>query len=258
MTNFDFSGQHILITGGTRGIGLGITNAFLKANANVIVTYVNNEIAKDNLMLEYEKMLLPKESLLPPKGSLEIIKCDISKEEDVRELFSHIENKYPSLEILVNNAGIRRDSLLATMKSEDWQKTLDTNLTGTFYASKLAILSFLKNRYGRIINIGSVGGKLGLSGQANYSATKAALIGFSKSLSKEVAKKGITVNVIEPGFIDTDFISDLAVEQKEQYSKMIPMKRFGKPQEVAYAVLSLADKNASYITGSTLEVSGGL
>ncbi|MBF0362109.1 MAG: 3-oxoacyl-ACP reductase FabG [Oligoflexia bacterium] len=252
--DFDFSGQHVLITGGTRGIGLGITRSFINANANVITTYLNNESAKDSLLLEYEQL----QSQSPTKGKLEVIKCDVSKEEEVKNLYSHLENSYPSLEILINNAGIKRDSIVGTMSSDNWHEVINTNLNAVFYTSKLAVLSFLKNRYGRIINIGSVGGKLGLAGQANYSATKAALIGFSKSLSKEVAKKGITVNVVEPGFIDTDFVAELSNELKESYKQMVPLRRFGKIEEVAYAVLCLANKNASYITGTTLEVSGGL
>ena len=159
---------------------------------------------------------------------------------------------------MINNSGIRKDQLTATMSLADWNDVISTNLTGTFLMSKHAVLQFMKNRYGRIVNMSSIGGSLGLPGQANYAASKAGQVAISKSLSKEVAKRGITVNNICPGFIDTELLADLPEDQRKEYMKDVPMKRFGKVEEVAHAVLFLASKEASYITGASLEISGGL
>lgn len=254
-----FSGHKILVSGGTRGIGRAISIAFLHSGATVIATYAQNEKAALQFKDEMEAQInlsCTSTSATPP--TIDIQKCDVTKSSEVDRLYSYIEEKYSSLEVLVNNAGIRQDSIVGTMTIEQWNAVIDTNLTGTFLMSKKAILLFLSARYGRIINIGSIGGQLGLPGQANYSATKAALLGFTKSLSKEVARKGITINCVEPGFIETDFVSGLPPEQIDHYQKLIPLKRFGRPEEVAHAVLFLAHKKASYITGTSLAVSGGL
>jgi 3-oxoacyl-[acyl-carrier protein] reductase len=158
----------------------------------------------------------------------------------------------------VNNSGIRKDNMLAMMPVEDFDRVIDINLKGTFNMSKLAVLNFMKNRYGRIINMSSMSGKMGIPGQANYAASKAAQVALTQSLSKEVAKRKITVNCIAPGFIETELISDLPAEQVNEYKKTVPMKRFGQASEVASATLFLASSEASYITGTTLEISGGL
>ena len=160
--------------------------------------------------------------------------------------------------MLVNNSGIRKDADLAMMKPEDWQKVLDVNLTGAFYMSKLAVHSFMANRYGRIITITSPAGRFGFEGQANYSASKAGQIAMTRSLSKEVASRGITVNCVSPGFIDTEFLADLPEKLRKEYLASIPLKRFGTPDEVAACVLFLASREAGYITGSVLSVEGGL
>jgi 3-oxoacyl-[acyl-carrier protein] reductase len=169
-----------------------------------------------------------------------------------------IENEFSTVHVLVNNSGIRKDNLTASMLLSEWNDVINTNLTGTFLMSKHAVLSMMKNRYGRIVNISSIGGSLGLPGQANYAASKAGQIAISKTLSKEVAKRGITVNNVCPGFIDTELLADLPEEQKKEYTKSVPMKRFGNVSEVASAVLFLASKEASYITGASLEITGGL
>ena len=160
--------------------------------------------------------------------------------------------------MLINNSGIRRDSVLAMMPLDDWQKVLDVNLTGAFNMSKLAVLMFMANRYGRIITITSPSGRFGFEGQANYAASKAGLVAMTRSLSKEVASRGITVNCVSPGLIDTDFIADLPDKLRKEYLAAIPLKRFGTPDEVAASVLFLASRDADYITGSVLSVDGGM
>lgn len=244
----DFKDQTVIVTGGTRGIGRGITEAFLKNGATVVATYAGNDEAARKMKEEnsiYGEML-------------QVRKCDVRDENAVTEFFKYIEATYPKIEVLVNNSGIRKDQLTATMTLLEWNDVISTNLTGTFLMSKHAVLQFMKNRYGRIVNMSSIGGSLGLPGQANYAASKAGQIAISKSLSKEVAKRGITVNNVCPGFIDTELLADLPEEQRKEYMKDVPMKRFGKVSEVASAVLFLASKEASYITGASLEISGGL
>lgn len=244
----DFSGQIVLVTGGTRGIGRGIVEAFLRSNATVIATYAGNENAANQFrddMNQYGEKII-------------IHKCDVRDESAIESLFKMIDEKFSRLDVLVNNSGIRKDQLTATMTLSEWNDVISTNLTGTFLMSKHAVLNMMRNRYGRIINMSSVGGEIGLPGQANYAASKAGQVAMSQTLSKEVAKRGITVNNVLPGFIDTELLADLPEEQRKEYAKDVPMKRFGKVSEVAHAVLFLASKEASYITGSSLSVDGGL
>ena len=244
----DFSNQTVIVTGGTRGIGRAISEAFLKSGARVIAVYAGNTEAAQKLKTENAEYA----------ENIFLKKCDVSDEAQVEALFKDIGENFSSVEVLVNNSGIRRDQVTAMMSIKEWNDVLSTNLTGTFLMSKFAVLEFMKNRYGRIINMSSIGGQLGLPGQANYAASKAGQVALSKTLSKEVAKRGITVNNVLPGFIDTELLNDLPEEQKKEYSKQVPMKRFGKASEVASAVLFLASKEASYITGASLEISGGL
>jgi len=243
-----FENQTVIITGGTRGIGRGIACAFLAEGATIIATYAGNDLAAMKF----------KEESIQYGEKLIVKKCDVRDESAIINFFSEIEISHPKIEILINNSGIRKDQIVASMSLAEWNDVISTNLTGTFLMSKYAVLQFMKNRYGRIINMSSIGGSLGLPGQANYAASKAGQIAISKSLSKEVAKRGITVNNICPGFIDTELLADLPEEQRKLYMKDVPMKRFGKVEEVAAAVLFLASKEASYITGASLEISGGL
>jgi 3-oxoacyl-[acyl-carrier protein] reductase len=244
----NFDSQTVVVTGGTRGIGAGICKAFLEKGAQVIATYARND----------EAALKFKQSLGALGEKLELRKFDVKNEEEVKSFFHFVREKYGKLEVLINNSGIRKDNLLASMPENDWKDVLETNLYGTFHMTKEAVMLFLENRYGRIVNISSVGGKLGLPGQANYAASKAGQVALSLSLSKEVAKRGITINNVLPGFIETELLSDLPEEQKKEYKQQVPMKRFGKVDEVAHAVLFLASKEASYITGASLEIAGGL
>ncbi len=245
---FNFKNEIVIVTGGTRGIGKSITIEFLKAGAKVYATYANNDQAANNF----------KEEMNLYGDSLELAKFDVSKQTECESFFKKLEDNKIQAHILINNSGIRKDSLSITMSESDWDSVIDINLKGSFNMAKFAAAHFLKNRYGRIINMSSIGGQLGLSGQANYAASKAGQIAFSKVMSKELAKKNITVNNIAPGFIETELIADLPEEQIKEYKKQVPMKRFGKPEEVAHAVMFLASHQASYITGATLEISGGL
>jgi 3-oxoacyl-[acyl-carrier protein] reductase len=244
----DFKGQTVIISGGTRGIGKGIAESFLKAGARVIVTYSTNEAAAAQFKQDNSQFA----------KNIDIQKLDVTKYEDVEKFFIYIDTDYGNFEVLVNNAGIRKDSVLAMMKESDWHDVLNVNLSGVFYMCKFAVKSLMRKRYGRIINISSVMERYGFEGQANYAASKAGLSALTKSLSKEVATRGITVNCVSPGFVATELIADLPDKLRESYLARIPLKRFGSTEEVAACVLFLASKEASYVTGSTLEVSGGL
>jgi 3-oxoacyl-[acyl-carrier protein] reductase len=236
------------VTGGTRGIGAGITGSFLQKGATVIATYSGNEEAAQNF----------KQRLSVYAGKLHLRKFNVQKTSEVEAFFKAFDEEFPALHVLVNNAGIRKDQIVASMSEEEWDQVIDTNLKGTFNMTRFGVLSMMRNRYGRIINMSSVGGKLGLPGQANYAASKAGQIALSLSVSKEVAKRNITINNVCPGFIETELLADLPEDQVKEYKSQVPMRRFGKVEEVAHAVLFFASKEASYITGATLDVAGGL
>ena len=241
-----FEGQNVIVTGGTRGIGRGISEAFLKQGANVLATYGGNKEAADKFVEENSEY----------KDQISLASFDVSDYEAAEKFFDEL--PFESLEILVNNAGIRKDSIVGMMPSADWQRVIDINLTGSFNMSKLAVMKMMRARYGRIINITSPCSHFGFEGQANYAASKAGQIGLTRSLSKEVAKRKITVNCVSPGFIGTDLISDLPEELVKAYKSQVPMKRFGTVEEVAECVMFLAGKEAAYVTGTVLEVTGGL
>jgi 3-oxoacyl-[acyl-carrier protein] reductase len=245
---YDFKEQTVIVTGGTRGIGRAIAEGFLKTGAKVIVTYSANDRAAAQFKQDNSQFA----------ENIDIRKLDVSEYESVEKFFKYIDSKYGSFEILVNNAGIRKDSVVAMMTESDWHRVLSINLTGVFYMCKFAVRTLMRQRYGRIINISSVMERYAFEGQANYAASKAGLSALTKSLSKEVATRGITVNCVSPGFIETELIQDLPDKLRQAYLDRIPMKRFGIPEEVATCVLFLASKEASYVTGSTLVVSGGL
>ena len=244
---FDFYDQTAVVTGGTRGIGRAVAEAFLSAGADVICLYGGDEKAADAMRADHENV-----------GGLRVERLDVADADAVRDFWRGLEKDEIAPQILINNAGIRRDNVLAMMPDEDWRRVMDVNLGGVFNMCKYAVQAMSGRRYGRIVNLTSPSGQLGFEGQANYAASKAGMVALTKSLSKEVAKRGITANCVSPGFIDTDFIRDLPEDQAKRYKQMVPMRRFGKAEEVADAILFLASRESSYITGSTLEITGGL
>ena len=239
----DFEGQRVVVTGGTRGIGRAISVAFLEAGAEVHAMYAGNDEAAERFVEEQGA------------SRLFVAKVDVSDYGAVERFFGALPSPP---QVVVNNAGIRRDQIVGMLPVEDWRRVLEVNLDGTFYVSKLAVMAMSRQRYGRIVNIVSPSAHLGFPGQASYAASKAGQIAMARSLAKEVAKRKITVNCVSPGFVDTELLADLPEEQKKAYVDMVPMKRFGTGEEVASAVLYLASKEASYISGATLEVTGGL
>lgn len=244
----EFKNQVAIVTGGTRGIGAGITKALLEQGAKVIATYAGNDDAANAL----------KDHLGELSQNLYLKKFNVADTQACKLFFEEVCTEFEQIHILVNNSGIRKDSLGATMSESDWDDVLNINLKGTFNMSQQAILHMMRKRYGRIINISSIASHMGISGQANYSASKAGQIALSKSLSKEVAKRKITINNVCPGFIETELIQDLNDDLVKSYTAQVPMKRFGTVDEVAHCVLFLASEKASYITGTSIEVSGGL
>ena len=245
---FDFKWQIAVVTGGTRGIGRGITEALLKAGAKVIATYQSNDKAAKEFAESNKKY----------SDYLDLRSFDVTQYDEVENFYRYVEQAYGAFQILVHCSGIRIDSIVGMMHESDWRKVIDTNLTGTFNMCKLAVQNMMRKKYGRIIILTSPIGKFGFLGQSNYAASKAGQVAFMKSLSKEVASRKITVNCVSPGFIDTDFIGDLSKEQKQAYLDMVPLRRFGSPEDVAHPVLFLVSTEAAYITGSTIEVTGGL
>ena len=240
----DLSGKVALVTGASRGIGRAVAETLVSAGATVIGTATSERGAA--AIQEY----------LGDNGFGLVL--DVTDKDSVADLFSAIKEKVGDVNILVNNAGITRDNLLMRMKEDEWGDIIDTNLTSVFRTSKAVMRSMMKKRHGRIINIGSVVGSMGNPGQTNYCAAKAGLLGFTKSLAKEVASRQITVNAIAPGFIQTDMTDELTEEQQQGIMSQVPMARLGQAQEIANAVLFLASDSAAYITGETLHVNGGM
>lgn len=244
-----FENQVAVVTGGTRGIGRAITTAFLDAGARVHATYKSGEDAAHELA----------RSLGDRAARLSLHRFDVAEYAQVQAFWEEIESVEPSgVHILVSNAGLRRDAIVGTMKPEDWQSVLATNLTGSFHMAKFAVQSMLRSRYGRIVFVTSPAAHHGFAGQANYGASKAGQVGLMRSLAREVGKKKITANCVSPGFVDTELLADLSDDVKRAHLASVPVGRFGAPHEIAYAVLSLCSPHASYINGATLEVTGGI
>lgn len=233
-----------LVTGATRGIGRAIAQELADQNVFVIGT-ATSEKGADAIS-----------AYLGEKGTGLVL--NVADKLSIETILTQINEKFGDIDILVNNAGITRDNLLMRMKEEEWFDIMQTNLTSVFYLSKALLRSMMKKRFGRIITIGSVVGSMGNPGQSNYCAAKAGLIGFSKGLAKEVASRGITVNVVAPGFIATDMTEVLTEEQKSGILSNVPAGRLGEPKDIAKAVAFLASDDAGYITGTTLHVNGGL
>ncbi len=235
-----------IITGASRGIGRAVALALAAEGAKVVVNYASSSDAAQQVVT----------AITDAGGSAIALQADVSKLEQVDALFNETLEKFGRVDVLVNNAGITRDTLLLRMKPEDWQAVIDLNLTGVFLCTRAVSKVMLKQRSGRIINIASVSGQMGNPGQANYSAAKAGVIGFTKTVAKELASRGITVNAVAPGFIATDMTSDLKSEEILKYS---PLGRYGEPEEVAGMVRFLAaDSAAAYITGQVFNVDGGM
>lgn len=241
-------GRVALVTGGSRGIGSSIAMELARNGANIAINYANNSEKAEKVIKEIKKL-----------GADAIsIKADVSKEEDVKKLVKKAEKELGKIEILVNNAGITRDNLLIRMKKEDFEDVLDVNLIGTFLCTKAVSRGMMKKRYGKIINITSVVGIMGNAGQGNYSASKAGVIGFTKSMAKELGSRGIRINAVAPGFIDTEMTQVLDEELKEKMIDNIPLGKLGDTQDVANLVAFLASKKSDYITGQVLSVDGGM
>jgi 3-oxoacyl-[acyl-carrier protein] reductase len=240
----NLNGSIALVTGASRGIGRAIAERLAADGATVIGTATSENGAQ--AISDY----------LQQSGEGKVL--DVALPESMQALLADITEKHGTVDILVNNAGITRDNLLMRMKDDEWQSIMDTNLTSIFKMSKAVLRGMMKKRKGRIINIGSVVGSTGNAGQANYAAAKAGVIGFSKSMAREVASRGITVNVVSPGFIDTDMTKSLTDDQKESIFKDIPANRLGDPKEIAATVGFLASDDAAYITGETIHVNGGM
>lgn len=238
----------IIVTGGSRGIGRACCIACAKEGANVVLTYNSNQKQAKEVLKELKKY----------KGRYEAVQLDVRDFDQCKNLVQKVVEKYGDLDVIVNNAGITKDKALMMMKVSDWKDVIDTNLTGTFNMSRAAITTFLKKKQGSIINMSSVSGVNGVARQSNYSASKAGIIGFSKALAKEVSSYGVKVNVIAPGFIDTDMVQALKEEYKQQVIKDIPLKRFGAAKEVADLCVFLASEKSSYITGEVIKVDGGM
>ncbi|SUY33241.1 3-ketoacyl-ACP reductase [Clostridium perfringens] len=237
-----------IVTGGTRGIGRAIALKLADNGANIVINYRNSDKEAEEL-----------KAILEEKGvKVLTVKCDISNFQDSKNLMDKCKEVFGKIDILVNNAGITKDTLIMRMKEEDFDSVIDVNLKGTFNCAKHASAIMLKQRFGKIINMTSVVGIAGNAGQVNYAASKAGVIGLTKSLAKELGSRGITVNAVAPGFINTDMTASLSEKVKEEASKNIPLKRLGDPEDVANLVGFLASDAANYITGQVINVDGGM
>lgn len=241
-------GKVAIITGASRGIGRATAIELAKAGAKVVVNYAGNQTAAEQVV-----------SLIKEKGGEAIaFKADVSNAEAVDALIKTTQETFGRIDILVNNAGITKDNLLMRMKEEEWDAVINTNLKGIFTCTKAVARSMMKQKSGKIINMTSVVGIMGNAGQSNYAAAKAGVIGFTKSMAKELASRGINVNAIAPGFISTDMTAVLSDQVKDELAHQIPLNRLGNPEDVAAAVLFLASDAANYITGQTIHVDGGM
>ncbi|HET6465271.1 MAG TPA: 3-oxoacyl-[acyl-carrier-protein] reductase [Nitrospiria bacterium] len=236
-----------IVTGGARGIGKAISQSLAQDGAHLVISDVNLQEAKETA-----------EALASPERRSLAVEANVTDGKAVADMVDRAVREFGRIDILINNAGITRDGLLLRMKEEDWDLVLNVNLKGAFHCTKSVLPSMSKQRSGRIVNIASIVGVMGNAGQANYAASKAALIGFTKSVAREYASRGITVNAVAPGFIDTAMTQNLSAEVREGLMKQIPLGRLGTPQDIARAVRFLVSEEAGYITGHVLHVNGGM
>lgn len=242
------TGKTAIVTGGARGIGRAIALTLAEAGANIVINYTSSSKAAEEVVEEAKKLGV----------SALAVKADVSVNDEIENLVKQVLNQFASIDILVNNAGITRDNLLIRMSEEEFQDVIDINLKGAFICTKHVSKVMIKQRAGRIINIASVVGVMGNAGQSNYAASKAGLIGFTKSIAKELAKRNVNVNAVAPGYIETDMTSSLPEKVREEFMINIPLARAGKPQDVANAVLFLSSKYSEYITGQVINIDGGM
>jgi 3-oxoacyl-[acyl-carrier protein] reductase len=244
----DFRGSTVLVTGGTRGIGRALVDAFAEAGANVAFTFRSSTDAAENLV-----------DRLDAQGTEALsLQGDVADPDVAQDHIDAVLDRWDTLDVLVNNAGITRDGLMLRMTEEDWDDVIDTNLKGVFNFCKAAYMPMMRQQRGAIVNISSVVGTTGNAGQTNYAASKAGIVGFSKSLAKELGSRNVTVNVVAPGYVQTDMTDELDADTRESILDAVPLDRLAEPDEIANAVLFLASPAADYITGHVLHVNGGL
>lgn len=243
----DFKNKVAIVTGGSRGIGRAIAKVLGSAGGSVVITYKSSAQQAQEVVDEISK-----------NSKAMAIQADSSKFEDAQRVVDEVLKNFGKIDILINNAGITKDNLLLRMSESDWDDVIETNLKGVFNFTKAVIKHMISQRSGKIINIASVVGLIGNPGQANYAASKAGIIGFTKALAKEVASRNIQVNVVAPGYVETELTGKLSEEQKKRLFEMIPAKRIAKPEEIAYVVKFLASSESDYITGQVIVVDGGL
>ncbi|TAA70423.1 3-oxoacyl-[acyl-carrier-protein] reductase [Planococcus salinarum] len=244
----DLTGKTAIITGASRGIGAEIAKRFAEAGANVVVNYSGSQQKAEAVV----------EAIKQNGGEAIAVKANVADAEAVKAMVEETMAAFGSVDILVNNAGITRDNLMMRMKDDEWDDVINTNLKGVFVCTKAVTRQMMKQRSGRIVNIASIVGVMGNAGQANYVASKAGVIGLTKTTARELASRGITANAVAPGFITTDMTDQLNEDIQKSMMSQIPLGRFGKPEEVAKAALFLASDEASYMTGQTLHLDGGM
>lgn len=244
----DLKGQIALVTGSSRGIGRAVALALGRLGAGLMINYRDNRAAAEVTL----------EKLVADGASGQLCPFDVSVESQVEEAVKKIVDQHKKIDILVNNAGVTADNLLVRLKDEDWNRVIGVNLKGTAHCTKAVCRAMIRERYGRIVNLASVVGQIGNAGQSAYAASKAGIIGFTKAMARELASRGITVNAVAPGFIDTEMTAELSGKLRDEFLRSIPLARFGTCQDVADAVSFLAGPGAAYITGQVININGGL